>query len=262
DHPGRRVNVLDVEALEDLGRALTEVEAAPGLQGVVLVSGKPGSFIAGADVQAIGAITDRDEVLRLGRRAHETFGRLAGLPCPTVAAIDGVCLGGGTELALACDSRVASEEPRTQIGLPEVLLGIYPGFGGSQRLPRLVGLVSALDLILTGRNLDARRAESMGLVARAVPAAWLVEQAHPRLEALARLPASRRRDAFRARGFGAWFLNATPFGQALALSQARGTTRARTGGQYPAPLAAIDVIERTLHMPIEAGLEIEASRVS
>ena len=261
DHPARRVNVLDAEALEDLSRALDEVGAISGLQGVVLRSGKPGSFIAGADVQAIGSITQRDEVLRLVRRAHAVFGRLAGLPCPTVAAIDGVCLGGGTELALACDSRVASEEPRTQIGLPETLLGIYPGFGGTQRLPRLVGLAPALDLILTGRSVDARRAESLGLVARAVPAAWLVEHAHQRLEALAARPGARRRDVFRPRGFAAWFLNATPFGQALALSQARAMTKARTGGHYPAPPAAIDVIERTLHLPIEAGLEIEAARV-
>src|SRR6185369_15150172 len=104
---------------------------------VVLRSGKPGSFIAGADVQAIGGLTDRDRVHAVVRRAHAAFGRLAALKAPTVAAIDGVCLGGGTEIALACDSRIASEEPRTQIGLPEVLLGIFPGFGGTQRLPRL-----------------------------------------------------------------------------------------------------------------------------
>ena len=262
DHPSRRVNVLDVEALEDLGRALDELAAMTDVQGVVLRSGKVGTFIAGADVQAIGAITDRDEVLQLVRRAHAIFSRLANLPYPTVAAIDGVCLGGGTELALACDSRVASEEPRTQIGLPEVLLGIFPGFGGSQRLPRLIGLPAALDLILTGRNLDARRAEKMGLIARAVPAAWLLDHAHRRLDALARRPRRQRRDAYRPKGFMAWFLGETPFGRALALSQARTMTRARTGGQYPAPIAAIQVMEQTLHLPIERGLEIEASRVS
>lgn len=262
DHPSRRVNVLDVEAIEDLGRALDELASIAPLAGVVLRSGKAGSFIAGADVEAIGAMTDREQVLALVRRAHAIFSRLASLPCPTVAAIDGVCLGGGTELALACDSRVASDEPRTQIGLPEVLLGIYPGFGGSQRLPRLVGLAAALDLILSGRSLDARRAESLGLVARAVPAAWLSEHAHRRLEALAARPPKRRRDAFTPRGLGPWFVDVTPFGQAMALSRARAMTRARTGGHYPAPPAAIEVIERTLHMPIEAGLEIEASRVS
>jgi 3-hydroxyacyl-CoA dehydrogenase/enoyl-CoA hydratase/3-hydroxybutyryl-CoA epimerase len=262
DHPARKVNVLDGEAIADLERAVGELERTEGLSGAVLLSGKRGSFIAGADITAIGALTDREQVLALIRRAHGAFNRLAGLACPTVAAIDGVCLGGGTELALACDSRIASDEPSTQIGLPEVLLGIFPGFGGSQRLPRLIGLAAALDLILTGRALDARRAERAGLVARTVPAAWLVERAHEHLEALAARPASRRRDAYRPRGLGAWFVDRTPFGQAMALGRARSMTRARTGGHYPAPIAALDVLERTLRLPLEAGLAIEAARVS
>jgi 3-hydroxyacyl-CoA dehydrogenase/enoyl-CoA hydratase/3-hydroxybutyryl-CoA epimerase len=266
DHPARKVNVLDAEALADLEPAIAELETAAepegGLKGVVVMSGKPGSFIAGADVAAIGALTDREQVLALIRRAHLAFNRLAALPCPTVAAIDGICLGGGTELALACDSRIASEEPHTQIGLPEVLLGIFPGFGGSQRLPRLIGLAAALDLILTGRALDARRAEKMGLIARAVPAAWLIERAHAHLEALARRPAGRRRDVHRPRGLGGWFVDNTPFGQSMALGRARTMTLARTGGHYPAPLAAIEVLERTIRLPLDAGLAIEASRVA
>jgi 3-hydroxyacyl-CoA dehydrogenase/enoyl-CoA hydratase/3-hydroxybutyryl-CoA epimerase len=266
DHPARKVNVLDAEALVDLDQAVGELERAQGLpgglKGVVLRSGKQGSFIAGADIAAIGALTDRDQVLSLIRRAHAAYLRLDALPCPTVAAIDGICLGGGTELALACDSRIASDEPRTQIGLPEILLGIFPGFGGSQRLPRLVGLAAALDLILTGRALDARRAEKMGLIARAVPAAWLIERAHERIAALAARPAARRRDTYRPRGFGAWFVDRTPFGQTMALGRARSMTRARTGGHYPAPLAAIEVLERTLRLPLDAGLAIEASRVA
>jgi 3-hydroxyacyl-CoA dehydrogenase / enoyl-CoA hydratase / 3-hydroxybutyryl-CoA epimerase len=262
DHSGRKVNVLDEAAIADLERALGEIEGRTDVRGVVLRSGKSGSFIAGADIAAIGGLTDRERVLALVRRAHGAFGRLSALGCPTVAAIDGVCLGGGTELALACDSRIASEEPHTQIGLPEVLLGIFPGFGGTQRLPRLIGLSAALDLILTGRALDARRAERIGLVARAVPAAWLIERAHERLDALAARPADRRRDVHRPKGFGPWFVDRTPFGQALALNRARAMTRARTGGHYPAPIAAIEVVERTLRLPLDAGLAIEASRVS
>src|SRR5262245_31855688 len=211
DHPSRKVNVLDMAAIEGLDRALEQIRGGPSPAGVVLCSGKPGSFIAGADVDAIGSITSRDEVLGWIRRAHAAFGKLSSLPCPTVAAIDGVCLGGGTELVLACDSRIASQEPRTQIGLPEVLLGIYPGFGGTQRLPRLVGLSAALDLILSGRSLDARRAEKMGLIARAVPGAWLIERAHARIAELARRPAARRRDTHRPAGLGARLLDHTPF---------------------------------------------------
>ena len=262
DHPARKVNVLDAEALVDLDVAIRELEQAGGLRGVVLVSGKNGSFIAGADVTAIGALTDREEVLALIRRAHEAFNRLADLACPTVAAIDGVCLGGGAELALACKSRLASDDPRTQIGFPEVLLGIFPGFGGSQRLPRLVGLSAALDMILTGRALDARRAEKIGLVSRAVPSAWLIERAHEQIETLAARPSRRRRAGPRSRGLAGWFLDRTPFGQPMVLGRARAMIQARTEGHYPAPLAAIEVIERTLRLPLEAGLAIESARVS
>lgn len=262
DHPDRRVNVIDERALADLETALGELEGTAGVTGVVLVSGKPGSFIAGADVEAIGALEDRERVRELIRGAHASFDRLAALPVPTVAAIDGTCLGGGLELALACDSRIASEEPRTRLGLPEILLGIFPGFGGSMRLPRLVGTAAALDLILSGRTLDARRAARMGLVARATPAAWLVEHAHRRLAELAKRPAPRRRDAWRAGGLGPWALDGTPFGRALAFSRARAMTRARTGGHYPAPLMALDTLERGAGRPPAEVLKLEEDSVS
>ncbi len=261
DHPARKLNVLDAEAVASLETALTDLEAAPPT-GVVVVSGKPGSFIAGADVNAIGAITDAAEVQVLVRRGQAAYARLAALPCPTVAAIDGVCLGGGTELALACDSRVAAEEPRTQIGLPEVMLGIFPAWGGSTRLPRLIGLPAALDLILTGRALDARRAEKLGLIARAVPAAWLVERAEEHLARLAKLPTKKRRDRYRPAGFMPWFLDRTPFGRALVFSQARKGVLARTGGMYPAPLAVLDVLERTFGRPVAEGFAAEVDAVA
>jgi 3-hydroxyacyl-CoA dehydrogenase/enoyl-CoA hydratase/3-hydroxybutyryl-CoA epimerase len=261
DHPERTVNVLDEAALADLNVALVEIERAKPA-GVILKSGKNGSFIAGADLQAIGAITDRARVLELIQLAHGAFNRLAALPCPTVAAIDGVCLGGGTELALACDSRVAAEEPRTQIGLPETMLGIFPGFGGTTRLPRLIGLSGALDLILSGRSLDARRAEKMGLIGRAVPGAWLMEHAHRRLGELAKRKPARRRDAWRAKGLPAWLLDGTSLGHAIALRQARKATLARTAGNYPAPLAALDVLEKSIGKPVETGLRLEAAAVS
>src|SRR6185295_2490959 len=163
---------------------------------------------------------------------------------------------------LACDSRLAAEEPRTQIGLPEVLLGIMPGFGGTTRLPRLIGMSAALDLILTGRALDARRAEKIGLVARAVPAAWLLDAAHRRLTELARRPAGRRRDRFRPRSFGARLLDGTGVGRSIALDRARAMTLARTGGHYPAPLAAIRVLRHGFDRPVAESLRLEAEEVS
>src|SRR5258706_12612964 len=261
DHPARTINVLDETALTDLNVALVEVE---GLKpaGVILTSGKSGSFIAGADLQAIGAITDRDRVLELIQLAHGAFNRLAALPYRTVAAIDGVCLGGGTELALACDSRIAAQEPRPQTGLPGPLLGIFPGFGGPTRLPRLIGLAGALDLILTGRSLDARRAEKLGLIARAVPGAWLMDYAQQRLAELAKRPARRRGDAWRARSLPSWLLDGNPLGRGLALSKARKATLERTAGHYPGPLGALGVLQKAQGKTLEAGLKLEAEAVS
>ena len=262
DDPARKVNVLGEEAISDLERALATLESDQGLRGVVLMSGKPGSFVAGADVNAIASITEREAVHVLVRRVHAAFSRIAALPIPTVAAIDGVCLGGGTELALACDSRVASEEERTQIGLPETMLGIIPGFGGTTRLPRLIGLTQALDLILTGRSIDARRAERMGLIARAVPTAWLIEHAHRRIADLERRSKKQRRDRYRPRGFMAWFMNASGIGRGLVMRGARSMTLKRTAGRYPAPLAALDVIRESTGKTVERALVIEANAVS
>ncbi len=260
DDPARKLNVLDEGALGSLEQALTQLEAHAELSGIILHSGKPGSFIAGADVDAIGAITDSGRVRALVRRGHAAFSRLAALRVPTVAAIEGVCLGGGLEMALACDSRVAAEE-ETQIGMPEVLLGIIPGFGGTARLPRLVGLSAALDLILTGRTLDAKRAEKLGLIAKAAPAAWLLEAAEKRLGEIARRPAGRRRDAFRPRSVTQRLLDANYFGRAIVLQQARAGMLRRTGGHYPAPLAAIETIERGLDLPVQRALVYEENAI-
>ncbi len=262
EHPDRKLNVLDEAALASLEAVLPELESAREAKGLILTSGKPGSFIAGADVEAIGAITDEAVVLALIRRAHAALTRLERLPYATVAAIDGVCLGGGTEIALCCDSRIASEDKRTQIGLPEVMLGIYPGFGGTTRLPGVVGYVNALDLILTGRSLDARRAEKMGLIARAVPAAWLLEAAAKRVAEVAKREGGQRRDRWRARDAMSWALGANPLGRSIVFRQARAGVMAKTGGHYPAPLAAIDTLERCVGMERVQALEIEAVGVA
>jgi len=262
DDPARKVNVIGEAAIADLERAVAVLESDAQIRGVVLMSGKPGTFVAGADVNEIGAVTEREAVYALVRRVHSVFARLAALHCPTVAAIDGTCLGGGTELALACDSRIATEEEHTQIGLPETMLGIIPGFGGTTRLPRLIGLTAALDLILTGRSVDARKAERMGLIARAVPAAWMIDHAHRRIAELENRPAKRRRDRFRARGVAGWFMDSSRMGRGMVLNRARAMTRARAGGHYPAPLAALGVIERSAGKPLEQALVIEANAVS
>ena len=145
---------------------------------------------------------------------------------------------------------------RPQIGLPEVLLGIFPGFGGTTRLPRLIGVSAALDLILTGRSLDARRAAKAGLIARAVPAAWLIENAHRRLAELERRGAHARRDRYRPKGPMAAFLESAP-GRAIVFRQARTMTMKRTGGEYPAALAAIEVMQAGIGKSVAEALPLE-----
>src|SRR5262245_46278925 len=154
DVPGRSVNLLTSTVLADLERALAAIAGEPSVKALVVTGGKAGSgtFIAGADIDEIRSVTDPGEATAKARRGQEILAGFARMEKPTVAAINGKCLGGGTELALACDLRIAADNPKVEIGLPEVLLGILPGFGGTQRLPRLIGIQPALGLILTGKG--------------------------------------------------------------------------------------------------------------
>jgi len=170
-------NVLTVEALEELDTALTEIEQA-NPTGLIICSDKPSGFIAGADVKAFSRITDVDEAKQQMRQAHAIFDRVERLKCPTVAMIHGFCLGGGTELALACRYRVCRNDPGTRIGLPEVRLGIFPGFGGTVRSTRLIGHLPALNIMLSGRALSGSAARRVGLVDMSVPERQLKVAAH------------------------------------------------------------------------------------
>jgi 3-hydroxyacyl-CoA dehydrogenase/enoyl-CoA hydratase/3-hydroxybutyryl-CoA epimerase len=261
DRPDSKVNLLDestMQRLEELLGTIEEQARENAVRALIVRSGKDGSFIAGADVNAIVAITDPAEAEAKARAGQRLFRRLEQLPVPTIAAIDGICLGGGTELVLACTYRLASERPETKIGLPEVQLGIIPGFGGTTRLPRLIGLRAASDLILTGRTVDARRAQRIGLIDEAVPAPTLYDraQAVARLFMQGRPPERRdRRDA------ATRLLEATPPGRRVLFSQARKQVMKQTKGHYPAPLAALQVMRESVGLPIDAALDIEARAV-
>jgi 3-hydroxyacyl-CoA dehydrogenase/enoyl-CoA hydratase/3-hydroxybutyryl-CoA epimerase len=163
DVPGRSVNVLTLQVLADLDQALDRVAAEPSFRLLVIRSGKPRTFVAGADVRELAGVASAEEAERLSRRGQQLFAKLAALPQPSVAMIEGACLGGGLELALACDYRVVIDNPRTQLGLPEVELGLLPAWGGTQRLPRVVGLENGLQMILTGKRLTAGEALRLGL---------------------------------------------------------------------------------------------------
>jgi len=162
DRAGVSINSLSAEVLAELRSALSNLAAAPP-KGVVIRSGKDSGFIAGADIEEFERVKTVDDAVAIVKRGWDIFNELAAVPYPTLALIRGFCLGGGLELALACRYRVVVDEPGTRLGLPEVMLGIVPGWGGMRRLPRLAGAPAALDLLLTGRTIDARRAKKLGL---------------------------------------------------------------------------------------------------
>src|SRR5688572_27009799 len=158
DVPGERMNILGDSFFPAAQAALDEVEQNPAIRAAVIISGKPDSFIAGADINIIKSLQTVEEAAGVCRLGHSIMDRIATSKKPYVVAIHGVALGGGCELALACHARVLSDDPKTALGLPEVNLGVLPGFGGSQRLPRLVGIAPALDMMLTGKHIYARKA--------------------------------------------------------------------------------------------------------
>ena len=256
DLPGEKVNKLSRAVMERLEEILSELEARPGVRGGVIASTKDGMFLAGADVAEFQTITDGETAAEAVRAGQAIMDRVEALPFPVVAAIGGVCLGGGTEIALACDARVGSDHPRFQIGLPEVNLGILPAWGGTTRLPRLIGLEKALDFILRGRGIDAKRAERLGIIDRAVAHAELGRRA---LELLRDLQNGKKQKRCQA-SISEWLLTANPIGRAILFSQAKKRVLAQTKGHYPAPLAIIDVL-REGRRSRKRSLELEAERV-
>ncbi len=254
DRPDSKVNLLSADVMARLDELIGEIERLQderGIRAVIVRSAKDGTFIAGADVNEIAGIRDATEGYDASRTGQRIFRRLELLSVPTVAAIDGLCLGGGTELALACDYRLASDRPQTKIGLPEVRLGIIPGFGGTTRLPRLIGLTQALPIILTGQPVSASKARRIGMVDEAVHPAILYDRA--KKAALAGRLSPRRKRPLRLR-----LLDETIPGRALALNRARAGVMKETHGHYPAPLLALDVIRSSLGQPLDVAFELEA----
>ncbi len=257
DQPGKPVNVLSEGVIGELTAIIERLERREtSARGVVILSGKPGVWIAGADVEQLGAISTAAEGEALSRRGHALLDRVASLRIPVVAAIDGVALGGGLELALACTWRLASDSPRTKVGLPEVQLGLLPGAGGSQRLPRLVGLRAALDLMLTGKQLDGRRARKIGLVDEVVPAPILEDRALAAARELA--AGSLKPKSLPDRGSPQRAEN-LPGLRSFIFRKARQEVLEKTHGLYPAPLEILDVVSRGLGSSLEEGLAIEAA---
>src|ERR1043166_4479402 len=186
DVPGEPVNILGSGVIAELQALLDRIHDDPEVRAVVLISGKADNFAAGADIQEFIGIRTAEEGEALSRAGQEMIGRLQRFPKPIVAAIHGACLGLGCELSLACSWRVASDSPRTAIGLPEVQIGVLPGAGGCQRLPRLIGVRAALDIILAGRSERAAKAFKLGLVDELVPSSILRHVAAAAADRIAR----------------------------------------------------------------------------
>lgn len=236
DREGAPVNTFAQDVLIELDGLLERLALDPP-KGLVLRSAKSTGFIAGADIKEFQSFDQKGTVGDAIRRGQQVFQRLAELPCPTVAAIHGFCMGGGTEIALACRYRVASSDGSTRIGLPEVKLGIYPGWGGSVRLPRLVGAPAAFDLMLTGRSLSATAARAIGLVDKIAEPAVLVDTA-------AGIALNGAQRPFKQR-FTAWASNTWPARKILAPMLTKQVARKARKEHYPAPYALISTWERT-----------------
>ena len=262
DDPDRKLNVLTEDVMRRLARTVESAHEA-AIQGrakaVVIRSGKPDSFIAGADVEAIAALEDPADAERKIRVGQAIFMEVESLPVPTIAAVHGVCVGGGVELSLACRHRVVSDSPKTRIGLPEVQLGILPAWGGTTRLPRLVGLQASLDLLLTGRLIDGRKANRIGFATQIFPAD-LFQQAVSdfALKALS-LPKGASRPK---RGLATRLMDDNALGRRVVLAAARKRVRAQTGGHYPAPLRILAILRDTLGKDVDKGLDAEAKAAS
>jgi len=252
DIAGESMNVLKAAFADEISSLLADIKANSQLKGLVFISGKPDSFIAGADISMLDGCKTAEEAQAIGRMGQQMFDQLEQLPIPLVAAIHGPCLGGGLELAMACHARVASNDNKTVLGLPEVQLGLLPGSGGTQRLPRLVGLQKALDMILTGKQLRAAQAKKAGLVDEVVANSILLEAAVKRA-----LKGKPQREQPKLNLVGK-VLERTPFGRNILFSQARKQTLQKTQGNYPAPLKILDVIKTGVDSGMQAGLAAEA----
>ncbi|HEY1416554.1 MAG TPA: enoyl-CoA hydratase-related protein, partial [Myxococcaceae bacterium] len=236
DLPGEPVNTLSPAVGVEFGEELERLGRDEAVKAVVFTSAKQ-DFVVGADVKWLGSLRTAADGEQAAREGQHGFDRLALFPKPVVAAIHGSCLGGGLEWALACRGRVASDAPRTQLGLPEVQLGLLPGAGGTQRLPRLIGVQAALDLILSGNPVRASKAGKLGLVDEVVPRSILVDVAVEHARALAagggRLPPSPRRSPRETVTRAA--LEGNPLGRRLLFAEARKQLLKKSGGHYPAP---------------------------
>ncbi|WP_372766936.1 fatty acid oxidation complex subunit alpha FadJ [Pseudoalteromonas sp.] len=251
DVAGEKMNTLRDSFVDDLN-AVIKQGIEKNIKGMVFISGKPDNFIAGADIKMLDNAKTRDDALYLSQTCHSVFTDLVKLPFPTVAAMNGATLGGGLEFALACDYRVASDASNTKLGLPEVQLGLLPGGGGTQRLPKLVGIQKALEWMLTGKQVRPKQAKKAGLVDDVVPNSVLLDVA------LKFAVKGKRKSIKPKLSKVSQLLESNPFGRNIIFKKATENVEKKTGGHYPAPFAIIKAVRAAAEMAPAKGYEIEA----
>lgn len=259
DMPDKGANILSSHVLNELEEHLDALENEDDLKGLIISSGKPGTFIAGADLREFVASLDADraDIVGLCRRGRLLFSRLHELPFVSVAVIDGICVGGGAELAIACDRRIVSQSSATQFGFPEVKLGLFPGWGGTVWTPRIVGLYNAVEMITGGESIDAGQAVQMGLATQSVPPEKLLDAAirmiHQESES------------------GSFLKDREQWSQPIEMSEtelgflgvtAAGFIEQKTKGHYPAPLAALEVLLGGAALDPQAAGELESEEMA
>jgi 3-hydroxyacyl-CoA dehydrogenase/enoyl-CoA hydratase/carnithine racemase len=255
DAPDKGANVLSQSVLEELERHLDQVEKRSDLAGLVIRSGKPGMFVAGADLREFAAAKNptREQTVGVASRGRKLFARLSKCPFVTVAAIDGICVGGGAELAIWCDRRIMTTNPKAQFGFPEVKLGMFPGWGGTVRAPRIVGLGNAVELVTGGESIDGRTAMQMGLISDLVASERLDAAALALVCAEAK---SKQYLADRQLWNGPIDMDETELGFLGATASAY--IQSQTKGHYPAPLAALEVLLGSAGLDADAAGDAEA----
>ena len=254
DLQGEPVNKLNAQVKSEFEAALERLRADVAVKALVIISGKPDTFIAGADIEEFTRLSTREEFTRLSADGQAMLQRLDDFPKPVVAAIHGACLGGGLELALACDWRIATDHPKTQLGLPEVQLGLLPGAGGCQRLPKLIGLSAALAIIMPGKTETGLKAFKLGMVDELVAKSILLETALAAADRILTkgIPLRAKKGGL----VGAIFDRSWP-GRQFVYWKARKDTLKKTGGHYPAPLAALEAVKAGLEQGGARGYAVE-----
>lgn len=252
DVPGESMNTLKAEFGDQLSVVLDEIEADQNIKGVVLASGKESSFVAGADITMLASCTTAAEAEKLSTDGQVLFERMEKMRVPFVAAIHGPALGGGLELALACDYRVCSDSNKTVVGVPEVQLGLLPGGGGTQRLPALIGIQQAMQMMLTGKQLRPKQAKKAGIADEVVPHSVLMDVAKEFA-----LKGKARRQPPKLNFVGK-ILERTAIGRQFLFKQARKQTVSKTRGNYPAPEMILDVMEASGGKACKRGYKLEA----